>query len=80
MKLNGGALPGEYILAQFHFHWGSANQAGSEHTLEGKQYFSEVHLVHFKAEYETIGNSVNKGDGLAVLGFFIEEDPNAEVN
>ena len=79
MKTNGGDLPGEYTLAQFHFHWGSSDHGGSEHTLEGEQFFSEVHLVHFKSEYETIGNSVDKSDGLAVLGFFIEEDPSLEV-
>lgn len=78
MKTNGGDLPGEYTLAQFHFHWGSSDHGGSEHTLEGKQFFSEVHLVHFKSEYETIGNSVDKSDGLAVLGFFIEEDASVE--
>ena len=80
MKTNGGALPGEYTLAQFHFHWGSSDHGGSEHTLEGEQFFSEVHLVHFKSEYGTIGNSVDKSDGLAVLGFFIEEDETAEVD
>jgi len=80
MKTNGGDLPGEYTLAQFHFHWGSSDHGGSEHTLEGEQFFSEVHLVHFKSEYETIGNSVDKSDGLAVLGFFIEEDPSLENN
>ncbi|CAG5101951.1 Oidioi.mRNA.OKI2018_I69.chr1.g73.t1.cds [Oikopleura dioica] len=78
MKTNGGALPGEYTLAQFHFHWGSSDHGGSEHTLEGEQFFSEVHLVHFKSEYGTIGDSVDKSDGLAVLGFFIEEDVTAE--
>ena len=36
------------------------------------RYFSEVHLVHYKEEYGTIGDSLDKGDGLAVLGFFIE--------
>ena len=80
MKTNGGDLPGEYTLAQFHFHWGSSDHGGSEHTLEGMQFFSEVHLVHFKSEYVEIGNSVDKSDGLAVLGFFIQEDPSVEVS
>ena len=35
-------------------------------------HFSEVHLVHYKEEYGTIVDSLDKGDGLAVLGFFIE--------
>ena len=37
-------LEGEYHLGQFHFHWGSAEDKGSEHTVDGKRYFAEVHL------------------------------------
>ena len=37
-------LEGEYHLGQFHFHWGSAEDKGSEHTIDGKRYFAEVHL------------------------------------
>ena len=46
----------EYELVQFHFH------APSEHTLNGKSYPMEVHLVHKNADGE-----------YAVLGVFIEE-------
>ena len=35
---------GEYTLGQFHFHWGSGADKGSEHTVDGKRYFAEVHL------------------------------------
>ncbi|GFU96352.1 carbonic anhydrase 14 [Trichonephila clavipes] len=28
----------KYILQQVHFHWGSQNKAGSEHTLDGIRY------------------------------------------
>lgn len=37
-----GNLPGNYIAAQFHFHWGHDSTEGSEHTLEGKAYPLEV--------------------------------------
>lgn len=65
-------LEGEYHLGQFHFHWGSAEDKGSEHTVDGKRYFAEVHLVHFKAEYEGIGGSLAHPGGLAVVGHFLE--------
>jgi carbonic anhydrase len=45
----------EYRLVQFHFH------APSEHTVDGKQYDGEVHLVHESEE----------GD-LAVVAVFLE--------
>ncbi len=40
----GGGLPTNYYAAQFHFHWGSNNIQGSEHTVDGKAYPLEVSL------------------------------------
>jgi len=42
-SLGGGPLlDDEYELWQFHAHWGSDNSKGSEHTVDGKEYASEV--------------------------------------
>src|SRR5204862_6381176 len=46
-----------YNLIQFHFH------KPSEHTLGGKKYPMELHLVHKSAEGK-----------LAVVGMFIDQD------
>ena len=35
IKITGGGLPGEFQLAQLHFHWGSADQHGAEHVIKG---------------------------------------------
>merc|ERR1719510_84163 len=80
-----GGLPGTYRFAQLHFHWGSSDGQGSEHTINGKSYPLELHLVHFKTEY---GNSIGESiagfpkDGLAVLGIFfeIQEEDNHDLN
>ena len=78
-KVSGGDLPGTYLLAQFHFHWGSADQGGSEHTVDGVQPFAEIHLVHIKEDYALFGDYMAHDDGLAVLGFFVDvEDGVAE--
>ena len=42
MLIGGGDLPEDYHLAQFHFHWGSQDDRGSEHYLDGMQYPMEV--------------------------------------
>ena len=34
--IRGGKLKGNYKLLQFHFHWGSSNDHGSEHTIDGQ--------------------------------------------
>ena len=40
ITVKGGYLPdGNYILAQFHMHWGDDVRGGSEHTLNDKRYF-----------------------------------------
>ena len=30
-----------------HAHWGSRHGRGSEHTVDGKQFDAEMHIVHF---------------------------------
>jgi len=88
IMLAGGHLVGDelnenqFVLAQAHFHWGDDDQAGSEHTLDGKQHFAEIHFVHYNAKYESLGTAYTESDGLAVLGFFIDvvEDENIVDN
>lgn len=41
-KLTGGGLPSTFKAAQFHLHWGSENDRGSEHTVNEKSYPAEV--------------------------------------
>ncbi|KAM6937098.1 uncharacterized protein ca12 [Xenentodon cancila] len=63
-----------YTAAQLHFHWGSSSQpTGSEHMVNSKQYAAELHVVHYNSDkYPNISKAVDKSDGLAVLGVFIE--------
>lgn len=76
--VSGGGLAHDYKFHSFHFHWGTSNgQGGSEHTVNGKHYFSEVHLVHHRADCPSLGDCLQYSDGLAVLGFFLDitDDP-----
>nr|CAB3227294.1 carbonic anhydrase 2-like [Phallusia mammillata] len=70
--LTGGPLTGEYKLLQFHFHWGSTNGQGSEHTLDGKQFAAELHLVHQNVKYESFAEAIKHQDGLSVIGVFLD--------
>ena len=40
--LSGGNLSGEYRPTQLHFHW------DSEHTIQGRRFPLEMHIVHKK--------------------------------
>ncbi|XP_013371724.1 PREDICTED: carbonic anhydrase 7 isoform X3 [Chinchilla lanigera] len=71
--VTGGPLEGPYRLKQFHFHWGKKHEVGSEHTVDGKSFPSEMHLVHWNAKkYSTFGEAASAPDGLAVVGIFLE--------
>jgi len=71
-KMNGGPLDGDYILSQFHFHWGLGDKRGSEHTIDGQRFPLEMHLVN---------KHVTKGDSdLAVAGFLFEISPEDNPN
>ncbi|KAM4049283.1 carbonic anhydrase 9-like [Anomaloglossus baeobatrachus] len=72
LKIVGG-LPHIYQAAQLHFHWGSRRSPGSEHTVNGKRFPGEIHVVHYNAEYESVELAANHSGGLAVLAAFIEE-------
>ncbi|XP_033627854.1 carbonic anhydrase-like [Asterias rubens] len=71
--VSGGGLPGaQYKAASIHFHWGSTNDRGSEHTVDGRQAPAEMHIVTHDVRFATVSEAAYKVDGLAVLGFFIE--------
>ncbi|TRY77940.1 hypothetical protein TCAL_10905 [Tigriopus californicus] len=73
-SLKGGPLEQEHALWQFHAHWGDDGTKGSEHTLDGRRFASELHLVHWnKEKYGTPEEAAAQPDGLAVLGIFLKE-------
>ncbi|XP_048868878.1 carbonic anhydrase 15-like [Brienomyrus brachyistius] len=78
VEVKGGGLKYSYSATEIHFHWGSVNHPGSEHTVNGKRYQMEMHIVSLKKELaEEKGRQIP--DGIAVLGFFIEEADEEET-
>ncbi|KAM4526172.1 carbonic anhydrase 4-like, partial [Fundulus diaphanus] len=77
IQISGGDLPESYDSLQFHLHWGNGTSTpGSEHTVDGKRYPMELHIVNIKSSFK--GNTtlaVADSKGLAALGFLIEELP-----
>ncbi len=46
VQVVGGGLPGVYQFDQLHFHWGSEDQRGSEHTIDGVIRFNKFNSTH----------------------------------
>ncbi|XP_062446344.1 carbonic anhydrase 15-like [Rhea pennata] len=82
INITGGGLPGTYRALQLHFHWGSLTGNGSEHTLDGRQFPMELHIVHINVNYRSLGEAKGHPNGLAVLGFFfkVSETDNSNYN
>ncbi|KAG7476508.1 hypothetical protein MATL_G00083760 [Megalops atlanticus] len=60
-----------FLAAQLHFHWGTKEVPGSEHTIDDVHFPAEIHMVHYNSKYANISEAASKPDGLAVLGAFI---------
>ncbi|XP_013777310.1 carbonic anhydrase 1-like [Limulus polyphemus] len=75
--IKAGGLGNMYKFLQLHFHWGKSDDRGSEHTVNGKRYPLEMHLVHYNSKYDP-SDAINHNDGLAVLGvlFTVSDDDN----
>ncbi|KAI5700917.1 hypothetical protein M8J75_004185 [Diaphorina citri] len=65
-----GGLYNYYILDSIHFHWG-----GSEHTFNGQRLATEVHLVHYNSQYESLTEAKDEPRGLAVIAETPEDNP-----
>ncbi|XP_078001819.1 carbonic anhydrase 6 [Phascolarctos cinereus] len=68
-------LPQVYTAAQLHFHWGgkTAESHGSEHLINGVQFDSEMHIVHYNSEkYGSFDEAQTEPEGLSVLTVLIQ--------
>lgn len=72
--LRGGGLDEEYVFDQMHFHW------GSEHTINGRRFALEVHLVHHDRRY-SLREALQVKNGIAVLGvlFHVSKTENEQL-
>uniref|UniRef100_A0A8D0F6V0 Carbonic anhydrase n=1 Tax=Strix occidentalis caurina TaxID=311401 RepID=A0A8D0F6V0_STROC len=70
-----GGYAQQYRAVQLHLHWGSSSGPGSEHTIDGRRFAAEIHVVHYNTKYDTFKEAMVHPDGLAVLGAFLEVGP-----
>ncbi|XP_057325336.1 carbonic anhydrase 7-like isoform X1 [Microplitis mediator] len=70
--ISGGPLQSDYVFKQLHFHWGVNNNEGSEHTINGQSFPLEMHLVHYKKDYDSFKDALNHTDGISVVAVFFD--------
>ncbi|XP_046673570.1 uncharacterized protein LOC124362801 [Homalodisca vitripennis] len=62
-----GPLDDSYVFSQIHFHWGTGEHDGSEHSIDGSCYPLEIHAVFYKSQYLTQDAALQKDDGIVVI-------------
>ncbi|XP_043289196.1 carbonic anhydrase-like [Venturia canescens] len=73
-RISGGTLTGDYVFLQLHFHWGTTDDSGSEHTINNVGLPLEMHMVHYKKSYGSAAKAMKNKDGLAVIGILYKID------
>ena len=69
----------KYAFSQIHFHWGTdENSKGSEHYINGVSFPMEAHMVHINEKYKNLNESLEKDDGLLVLGLLFKVQKGAK--
>lgn len=72
-KLSGAGLSGNFTLSNIHFHW------PSEHTINGKYYDLEAHLVFYNEEYESLEDALPYQNAVTVIGILFQETDSENV-
>nr|XP_042702572.1 carbonic anhydrase 9 isoform X5 [Chrysemys picta bellii]XP_042702573.1 carbonic anhydrase 9 isoform X5 [Chrysemys picta bellii] len=72
--------PQEYRAMQLHLHWGSPEGPGSEHTVDGRRYDGEIHVVYYNPSSGSIKEAMRQPGGLAVLAAFLQVGPEDNVH
>jgi len=49
-----------YCLDSIHFHWGTDDELGSEHTINGKSFPLEVQFNHYTCEHSTFAKTLER--------------------
>ncbi|XP_066262380.1 putative carbonic anhydrase 3 [Euwallacea similis] len=79
--ITNGSLSGKYVFSHIHFHWGANDTEGSEHTIDGRQFPGELHVVLFKSCYLTQEAALKEKDGVVILVYILnlQESPNPSL-
>ncbi|XP_048461669.1 carbonic anhydrase 5B, mitochondrial-like isoform X2 [Rhincodon typus] len=69
--ISGGPLKNQYRLKQFHFHWGSKSEQGSEHTVNNQVYPAELGKKHYQLQklIDALPAVKHKGSAIDFLNF-----------
>lgn len=75
--MTGDLINGEkYNFLDLHAHWGTSGDDGTEHSIDGQKFSTELHLVHINSRYKNLSEALNYVDGVLVVGLLFEVNVN----
>ncbi|KAL3880128.1 hypothetical protein ACJMK2_032396, partial [Sinanodonta woodiana] len=77
-----GPLSYNYRIKQIKLHFGGENYIGSEHTIQGKAFPGEIHLVAYNSDvYANISRAQTSPRGIAIIAAFLQinDTANGEI-
>ncbi|XP_041359715.1 carbonic anhydrase-related protein 10-like isoform X2 [Gigantopelta aegis] len=73
VNLTGGPLSYRYRVAQIRLHFSTDDHQGSEHTIDGKSFSLEFHIVAYNADlYTNLSYASRSPRGIATLAVFAQ--------
>lgn len=67
----------KYVASELNFHWSLYNKdekkIESGHRLEGKKFPMELHILHYRDDYDSLDKAKDYHDGVAIVVFFIKQ-------
>ncbi|XP_063704334.1 carbonic anhydrase 6-like [Culicoides brevitarsis] len=76
-KIYGGPLTDVYEFVGLHFHWGTDDKSGTEHSVDGQHGAMEAHMIFKNERYESKEKALDHNDGLTVFACRFKCDPTA---
>ncbi|XP_064110885.1 uncharacterized protein LOC135218483 [Macrobrachium nipponense] len=70
--VQGGPFETPYKFFHYHFHWGSPDTNGSEHTIDGKRYPGEIHMLVYNQSLDGLRQSLGVEKGIYEVSVFLE--------
>lgn len=61
-----------YTPVEIKFHWGSTNEQGSEHRIDGKSSAMEMQVIHRNTKYASMADALVETDGVLIMGFLFK--------
>nr|XP_018911966.1 PREDICTED: carbonic anhydrase-related protein 10 [Bemisia tabaci] len=82
VNITGGPLAYRYQFEEFYIHYGTGNNHGSEHMIQGYSFPGEIQLYGYNAElYHNMSEAQHKSQGIVGISVMVQigDTPNPEL-